>query len=67
MPKYLPYNCNQIEMIAINFADQLSSGTSGTFEHVAHYLVEKRLDLNTFHANYKNSDTGRYAYDPAVY
>jgi transposase len=63
MPKYLPYSYDQIEMIAINFSDQLQPGT---FEHAVHYLVEERLDLSVFDANYKNDDTGRYAYDPAV-
>jgi transposase len=63
MPKYLPYNYDQIEMIAINFADQLQPGT---FEHAVHYLVEGRLDLSVFDVNYKNDDTGRYAYDPAI-
>jgi len=63
MPKYLPYNFNQIEMVAVNFADQLSPGT---FEHAIHYLIESRLDLSIFDSKYRNDETGRYAYDPAV-
>lgn len=63
MPKYLPYNYNQAEMVVINFSDQLQSGT---FEHAVHYLIEHRLDLSVFDNRYNNDDTGRFAYDPAV-
>lgn len=63
MPKYLPYDYNQSEMVVINFSDQLQAGT---FEHAIHYLVEHRLDLSIFDERYKNDTTGRYAYDPAV-
>lgn len=63
MPKYLPYDYNQSEMVVINFSDQLQAGT---FEHAIHYLVEHRLDLSIFDSKYKNDTTGRYAYNPAV-
>lgn len=63
MPKYLPYDYNQAEMVVINFSDQLQPGT---FEYAIHYLIENRLDLEAFDQRYKNDDVGRYAYDPAV-
>ena len=63
MPKYLPYDYNQIEMVTINFSDQLQLST---FEYAIHHLIERRLDLTVFDVRYKNDDTGRYAYDPAV-
>lgn len=63
MPKYIPYDYHQSEMVIINFADQLQPGT---FEYAIHYLIEHRLDLSVFDSGYKNDDTGRCAYDPAV-
>jgi transposase len=63
MPKYIPYNYNQTEMVVINFTNQLQAGT---FEHAIHYLIEHRLDLSIFDGRYKNDETGRLAYDPAV-
>lgn len=63
MPKYLPYDYNQAEMVVINFSDQIQPGT---FEYAIHYLIESRLDLTVFDSAYRNDETGRYAYDPAV-
>lgn len=31
-----------------------------------HYLIENKLDLSVFHPKYRNEDTGRLAYDPAI-
>ncbi len=50
-------------MIVINFQDQLHPGT---FEHAIYSLVENNLDLSVYFPDYKNEDTGRPAYDPAI-
>lgn len=63
MPRFIPYNQDQLGLIAINLADQLQPGT---FEYALNYLVENKLDLSIFHSHYKNDATGRIAYDPAV-
>ena len=63
MPKYIPYDYNQHTMVAINFQEQLQPGT---FEHAIHLLIENKLDLSIFYPNYKNDDSGRPAYDPAI-
>ena len=38
----------------------------GTLEHTIHYVVEERLDLSAFDAEFNNEETGRRAYDPRV-
>jgi len=50
-------------MIVINFLDQLHPGT---FEHALYTLVENKLNLSVYFPDYKNEDTGRPAYDPAI-
>ncbi len=63
MPRFKPYNYDQDAMVVINFREQLQPGT---FEHAVHYLIDHKLDLSIFHPNYRNDDTGRVAYDPAI-
>jgi transposase len=63
MPKFIPYNYDQTSMVVINFKDQLQPGT---FEYAVHYLINEKLDLSIFYPNYRNSDGGRPAYDPAI-
>lgn len=63
MAKYKAYDYNQLVMVPINLADQLSPGT---LEHTIHYVVEERLDLSCFDEQYRNDETGRAAYDPRV-
>jgi len=63
MPKFIPYDYSQSSMVVINYQDQLRPGT---FEHAIHYLIDKRLDLTVFYPNFKNDETGRPAYDPAI-
>lgn len=63
MPRFIPTCYQQDIFIALNLENQLQSGT---FEHALHYLIEHKLDLSIFHHNYKNKDTGRRAYNPAV-
>jgi transposase len=63
MPKYKPYNYDQTSMVVINSQEQLQPGT---FEYALHHLVDTKLDLRIFYPRYKNDDTGRPAYDPAI-
>ena len=63
MPKFKPYNHKQTTLLSINFEDSLQVGT---FEHTLHHLLSGRLDLRSFYDQYKNDDTGRTAYDPAL-
>jgi transposase len=63
MPRFLPYDYNQSSMVVINFQDQLQPGT---FEHAAHYLIDNKLDLSVFYPRFRNEDTGRPAFDPAI-
>ena len=63
MARFLPCDYAQSTMVAVNYEDQLQAGT---FEHALHYLIEKRLDLSAFEADYANEDTGRPAYPPSV-
>lgn len=63
MPNYKPYDYNQTSMIVINCEDQLQAGS---FEHALHHLIDNKVDLSIFYPRYKNDDTGRPAYDPAI-
>ena len=57
------YNYDQDAMVVINYQEQLQPGT---FERAVHYLIEHKLDLSVFHPKYRNEDTDRLAYDPAI-
>ncbi|MCW7552736.1 transposase [Endozoicomonas gorgoniicola] len=63
MPKFLPYNTNQNLMIPVNLSEQL---VPGTFEYSLNYLVDHEMDTSIFYDHYKNDDSGRPAYDPAM-
>jgi len=63
MPRFKHYNYDQDSMVVINYQEQLQPGT---FEQAVHYLIEHKLDLSVFHPRYRNDDTGRLAYDPAI-
>ena len=63
MPHFKHYNHDQDAMVVINYQEQLQPGT---FEHAVHHLIEHKLDLSVFHPKYRNDDTGRLAYDPAI-
>jgi transposase len=63
MHRFKHYNYDQDAMEVINYQEQLQPGT---FEHAVHYLIEHKLDLTVFHPKYRNDDTGRLAYDPAI-
>ena len=63
MAKFIPYDYNQSSMVVINFNDQIQTGT---FEHALHHLVDHKLDLSCFAADFNNDENGRPAYDPAL-
>jgi transposase len=63
MANFIKYDYKQDTMLVINFKEQLQPGT---FEHAIHYLIDSKLDLSIFHPKFKNTDTGRPAYDPAI-
>jgi transposase len=63
MPRYKDYDYQQCVMVPVSFDRQI---LPGTFEHSVNYLVDEKLDLSIFDSRYKNDDTGRPAYDPAI-
>lgn len=63
MAKYKNYDYSQSLLIPVSLEDQLMPGT---LEFAIHTLVETRMDMSVFDENYKNDDTGRWAYDPKV-
>jgi transposase len=63
MARYKPYDLKQSKLIAVSYADQI---LPGTFEHALSELVDNELDLGIFEARYRNDETGRRAYDPAI-
>ena len=64
MPRFKPYDTSQNLLLPINLAVQL---VSGTFKHTLNYLVDHEIDTSIFHEHYNNEQTGRLAYDPAIY
>ena len=63
MPRYKPYDYNQLMMVPVSLEQQL---VPGTLEYAIHQLVEKRLDAAIFDEKYRNEETGRTAYAPKV-
>ncbi len=63
MAKYKKYDYSQNVLIPISLEEQLMPGT---LEFAIHTLVETRMDTSVFDDNYKNDETGRWAYDPKV-
>ena len=63
MPRFKEYNQGQTVLLPVSFDRQI---LPGTFEYTLNYLVDEKLDLSIFHHKYKNDDTGRPAYDPAL-
>lgn len=63
MPRFIDYDYNQTVLLPVAFENQI---LPGTFEHTIHYLVDNELDLSIFDPKFKNGDTGRPAYDPAI-
>lgn len=63
MARYIPYDYSQRTLVATNFEEQI---LPGTFEYALHFLISERIDLSVFDECYKNDETGRAAYDPAI-
>lgn len=63
MPRFKEYDYHQSVMVPVSFDRQI---LPGSFEHSVNYLVDRKLDLSIFDSKFKNDDTGRPAYDPAV-
>lgn len=63
MANFIKYDYKQDVMLVVNFVEQLQPGT---FEYAIHYLIDHKLDLSVFHPKFKNKNTGRPAYDPAI-
>jgi transposase len=63
MARYQPYDVNQDKWIPVSYRDQI---LPGSFEHALSEIVEEHLDLTAFEDRYRNDNTGRLAYDPAV-
>ena len=63
MARYIPYDYSQRTLVATNFEEQI---LPGTFEYALHFLISERVDLSVFDECYKNDETGRAAYDPAI-
>ena len=63
MARYKPRDYSQTQLVPVSLSDQL---VPGTLEHTIHYVVEERLDLSAFDAEFNNEETGRRAYDPRV-
>ncbi len=63
MAKYKRYDYSQSVLIPVSLEEQL---VPGALEFAIHTLVEKRMDMSVFDANYQNDETGRSAYDPKI-
>ena len=63
MPRYKPYDYNQLMMVPVSLEQQL---VPGTLEYAIHTLIEERVDTTIFDERYRNEETGRTAYDPKV-
>jgi len=63
MAKYKRYNYSQSVLIPVALEEQL---VPGTLEFVIHTLVDSRMDMSIFDANFQNDETGRSAYDPKI-
>lgn len=63
MPRFKEYNQGQTVLLPVSFDRQI---LPGTFEYTLNYLVDEKLDLSIFHHKYRNEETGRPAYDPAL-
>ena len=63
MPRYKPYDYNQLLMVPVSLDDQLMPGT---LEYAIHQLIEGRIETSAFDEKYRNDETGRSAYDPKV-
>lgn len=63
MPRYKPTNYAQDAFVPLCFDKQI---LPGTFEHALHHLLEHKVDLSAFDAQYANDEAGARAYHPKV-
>jgi len=63
MPRFKPYDYDQLIMVPVSLEDQLMPGT---LEYAIHHLLEERIDTTVFHDKFQNEQTGRTAYDPKM-
>jgi len=63
MPRYKPYDFNQLMMVPVSLEEQLAPGT---LEYAIHRIIEERIDTSIFDEKYHNDETGRCAYPPKV-
>jgi transposase len=63
MARYQPYDIDQVKLIPVLFTDQI---LPGSFEYALNEIVDQHIDLGPFESRYKNDETGRLAYDPAI-
>ena len=63
MPRYKPYEYDQLMMVPVYLEEQLMPGT---LEYTIHEVIEERVDTSIFDEKYRNDETGRNAYDPKV-
>ena len=55
MPRYKPYDYNQLLMVPVSLDEQLMPGT---LEYAIHQLIEERIDTSIFDEKYRNDETG---------
>ena len=60
---YQDYNYQQSKLITISFSRQI---LPGSFEFTLSHVIDHEIDLASFHAKYRNDETGAPAYDPAI-
>ncbi len=63
MPRYKPYDYDQVILLPITLKDQLEEGT---LEHTIHELVDKKINMSVFEQQYNNDETGAPAIDPKI-
>lgn len=63
MARYIDSSFKQSKLIPIVLSQQI---TPGTFEFTVSYLIDEHLDMSIFDDRYRNDETGRLAYHPAM-
>ncbi len=63
MPRYKPYDYNQLKMIPVLYENQI---LKGSFEYALNFIIDNKLDLSIFDNRYENDETGAPAFEPAI-
>jgi transposase len=63
MARYKHYDYSQTKLLPVSYERQI---LAGSFEHTLSYLIDEKIDLSVFEAQYHNDVTGAPAYDPAI-